>query len=94
MSEETLDNDLSFVEARLGIQAESFLHSDIGKYLTGRAELEIEEGRDELEAATGDKEITVAKDKIRGARRFIVWLGNAIQNGRIAEDQIRAEKEA
>lgn len=79
-----------FAEAKLGHEAQMFLCSDLGRLLQGRAEAEIEAAKNELirvpvhEVAT----IELLQFQAQVAEQFIRWIGEAIQNGHHAEQQL------
>jgi len=83
------DSDLLNI-ARIGIDAEAFAKSDIGKFLIAKATGEIEAATSDLiDADPGDWQAnTETRNKIHVARMFLVWLDEAIQIGRHAHDQI------
>jgi hypothetical protein len=82
-------------KARLGIEAESFLHSTLGRYLMERADLEVEQATIELiKADAGDfKANRDLRNKIQVAHNFKAWLVEAITAGRVATENI-SEREA
>jgi hypothetical protein len=85
-------NDIDLINvARIGIDAEAFSKSDIGKFLIGKAQAEIEAATSELIAAdpADVKANTEIRNKIHIARMFLVWLDEAIQVGRLAHDQLQ-----
>ena len=86
-----IDNDLINI-ARIGIDAEAFAKSDIGKFLIGKAKAEVEAATAELiDAEPGDwKANNDIRNKIHVARMFLVWLDEAIQIGRHAHEQLQA----
>lgn len=86
------DERALFTEARLGQEAIDFLSSPLGRLLQGRAETDIEEAKDVLvDLDPGDTStIQTWQTKAKVARQFIRWIGEAIQNGRNAEQQLEA----
>lgn len=89
-----LSDDAQFQEARLGLQCQAFISSDVGRYLVGRAEGEIEQYRDQMEQAdpTNDAPGTAkVLLEIRIRRLLLTYLADAIHNGRAAEAEIREE---
>jgi len=85
--------DLALAEARLGIEMETFLRSEVGQYLVGRAELEEREALEAL--AEVDPEdpacIRAAQFRLQVARAAPRWIRDAIQSGRIAQSTIEVE---
>jgi hypothetical protein len=85
-----IDSDLINI-ARIGIDAEAFAKSDIGKFLIGKAQAEIDAATAELiDADPADaKANTEIRNKIHVARMFLVWLDEAIQIIRHAPEQLQ-----
>ncbi len=79
-----------FTEARLGQEAINFLSSDLGRLLQGRAQQEKEWAMNELLRTESHDEhrIRTLQNKAQRANQFIQWIGEAIQNGKVAEQQI------
>lgn len=85
------DEDLYFAEAKLGIECETFMASDIGRFFIGRAENEIEAAQSLLEQCDPEnaKEVRALQNRIWRARSITDWLQEAINNGHMAEEQLR-----
>lgn len=81
--------DLTLEKARLGVEAETFLSSNLGRYLTERAELEVEQLKEQLVYATTEYDGQVIRNKIAIARQFGAWLNEAINEGLMAIELIR-----
>jgi hypothetical protein len=77
--------------AKLGIEAEAFMRSPLGKYLEGKALKEEKYAFAELVNAAPDdvKANTDLRNQIHVARMFLVWMDDAIQSGRAAHEQMR-----
>lgn len=86
-----MDEQLLFAEARLGLDVESFLASQVGRYLIGRADAEAESAL--LDLADIDPEdakaVRTAQNRHKLARSVRQWLEEAIEAGRLAEDALR-----
>jgi hypothetical protein len=67
--------------AVFGKQVEDFLQSDIGDYLLQMAKHEELDAIEQLIAAIPTQDVTEIRAKIRTARWFQVWLGEAVQRG-------------
>lgn len=80
--------------ARFGKQVELFLKSDIGSYLAKRARDEKSTAVEELIKADPMDSRTVSKWQLqaRVADSILEWLGNAIDAGHSAMEQIKAEQ--
>lgn len=77
--------------ARMGIDAESFMRTPLGKFLSKKADDEIAAATEEL-IETEPSEIKTAteiRNRIHVARMFIVWLRDAITIGHSAHDQLK-----
>jgi hypothetical protein len=81
--------------AKLGIEAEGFLASSLGRYLVERADLEIEKLTETL-IWLSPSDITANTDvrtEIQVCIKFKQWLIEAINSGRVAARNIQ-ESEA
>ena len=87
----TQDDELVAL-ARLGIEAEAFALSPLGKHLARKAASEIEAATQELIAADPDdiKANTTIRNQIHVANMFIVWVREAVNTGLQAHDQLKA----
>jgi hypothetical protein len=83
------ENDLVEL-ARMGIEAEDFCRTSLGKFILGKADGEIQEATADLVSADPEdiKLNRELRNKIHVARMFKVWLGEAISVGRVAHDQL------
>jgi hypothetical protein len=78
-------------EAQLGIEAEAFMRSQIGRYLVQRAQNEIEEETALLIDADPD-DIKTGRDirnRIERCRMFLTWMTEAVNVGRKAHEELR-----
>ena len=77
--------------ARMGIDAESFMRTPLGKFLLKKADDEIAAATEELiDAAPDDVKVaTEIRNRIHVARMFKVWMSDAITIGHSAHDQLR-----
>ena len=85
-------NDIDLINvARIGIDAEAFAKSDIGKYLIDKAQKEIEAEMAALvEADPADVKLgTDIRNRIHVAKMFLTWLDEAIQVGRHAHASLQ-----
>lgn len=75
----------------MGIDAESFIRTPLGKFLIRKADNEIAAATEELiETEPIDiKAATEIRNRIHVARMFKVWLGDAIAIGHSAHDQLK-----
>lgn len=84
------ENEIALDKARLGIEAEAFLDSNLGRYLMERAELEIEIATQEL-IATEPTEIALCiriRNRILVTELFQNWLTEAVQEGKVASQEL------
>lgn len=84
---------LYFERARLGIEVHDFLRSDTGRYLHGRAKLEIEEAQAEAldcnpDSFFGRRKLKKIQRKADCARAFIRYCAEAINDGVMAEQEL------
>ena len=79
-----------FTEAKLGHEAITFLASDLGRLLQGRAEADIEAAKEELIRVSSHEVNTIERLQFNAqvAEQFIRWIGEAIQNGHHAEQTL------
>lgn len=87
------NDDLRMV--RLGIDAEAFLTSALGKHLTAKAQSEIDAATQML-IATSPSDIdgnTALRNRIYVASQAIIWIRQAAAEGRAAHGRI-LEQEA
>jgi hypothetical protein len=88
-------NPLLLAEAMLGKDAEEFLTSDIGRYLLGRCEHEIEEAQDLLStvAPWRRNRIKQLQNEIWRAKSVRVWLAELVSNGQRAEQLLDSQED-
>ena len=79
-----------FEEARLGQDALTFLRTPLGKWLQAVAKQEKQNAMEDLldTECYNPMEILHKQMDAKIADNFIRWIGEAIQNGRIAEQQL------
>lgn len=77
--------------ARMGIDAESFMATPLGKFLEGKARDEEAAALEELVNADPDdvKSNTQIRNQIHVARMFLVWMSESIRAGRAAYERLR-----
>jgi len=85
MSDELIDL------AKMGIDAESFMGTPLGKFLESKACNEEAAALEELVNADPDdvKSNTQLRNQIHVARMFLVWMSDSIRAGRAAHEQLR-----
>lgn len=78
-------------EYRLGLEAELFWNSELGDYLKGVSEQEIEGYRTDLELVDPEdaKAIREIQYKIAIAKGCLAWLDDAIKASYEAEEQLK-----
>jgi len=76
--------------ARMGVDAEAFVRTPLGKFLVSKADREIAAATDELVAADPEdvKKNRDLRNRIHVANMFVTWLRDAIEIGRAAHDQL------
>jgi hypothetical protein len=83
-----------FEEAHLGIEFETFLHSNVGRYLQGRAVAQYEDAKEKLLACSPKNERRIRRFQQQAARadQFLEWCRDAIIMGRQAEAILNNEE--
>jgi hypothetical protein len=81
-------------EAQLGIEAEAFLESPLGRHIADRIEREIGEAQTALETVCplDTEAVRALQNKAKVARLVKDWLLEAIVNGRYAHDELDANR--
>ncbi len=87
-----------FEEARLGISFMTFLRSDVGRFMHGRAKLDLEETKtDILVLSSSDPAFLAEFERLQQkawcAEHFMQWCSEAIVNGKNAEQQLEVIRE-
>ncbi|MCF1431342.1 MAG: hypothetical protein LPD71_00100 [Shewanella sp.] len=79
-----------FTEARLGQEALDFLRTPLGKWLRGVAEQEKKAALEELLTVPFNNQERILQLQLKGgmAANLLTWIGEAIQNGRYAEEEL------
>lgn len=80
-------------EAVLGRDADDFLNTDIGRYLIGRCDQEIDEAQDILSRVSPwrRRRIQELQNQIYRAKSLKSWLSELISNGKAAEAAMEDE---
>ena len=84
---------LYFAEARLGIEVEDFLRSDIGKLLQHRAVQQYEDAKEimchlNIDSTADQSTYKHQKFQLELANQFLQWCAEAIQNGHTSEQLV------
>lgn len=82
-----------FARSQLGVKIRDFIESDVGRYLQGRAQQEIEQAQvDALDCNPrtwwGRRKLLKLQDKAGVARSFLRWIVEAIQDGEVAFQEL------
>lgn len=85
--------DLLMAEAVLGRDAEEFLNTELGRYMLGCCEQEIDEAQDQLSRVHPwrKRRIQELQNKVWRARSVKGWLAEIISNGKAAEAAIEEQ---
>jgi hypothetical protein len=80
-------------QAQLGIEAEAFLSTDLGRFLLDKADQELEDAQNKfLTLSTGDDAgLLQLQSQAKRAINFKSWLAEAISNGIYAEQELNDE---
>ena len=84
------------IDVALGVEAETFLGTELGKWILDESDRQVDLLRAEFECL-GNSETEKMQDlhfKMKVAREAINWLGTAIQNGRHTLRLIQSDMEA
>ena len=86
-------NDPNVQDAVFGRQVAHFLQTDIGRYLTQRAQEDIESAVEELKTVDPHNpvKVTQAQNRVAVAETVMGWLGDAIIKGQAAQDIIEGD---
>lgn len=78
----------------LGIDAETFRQSPIGRYLDKRAQEMVFEGLNGLRTVDPEnaKDVRAFQNKVVLGESFMQWIGDAIDEGRNTEQQVIARE--
>jgi hypothetical protein len=73
-----------------GMEVEAFLQSDIGRYLTKRAEAEVEAAVEVMKSVDPEdvKSVRGLQNTIKVAESVLYWLADAIQSGLNAQAEL------
>ncbi len=87
--------ELLMAEAVLGKDAEEFLNTDIGRYMMGRCEQEIDEAQDLLSRVSPwrRRRITELQNQIYRAKSLKSWLIELVNNGNAAQAVLTEDNE-
>ena len=84
---------MHFAHAKLGHDVRMFLRSSVGRYLHGRAKLEVIEARDAIldcnpDSFFGRRKIKKIQRQAANGRSFIRWCTDAISEGDFSEQEL------
>ncbi len=88
---EVTEEQFRIVNARLGIEAESFENSHIGRYIYDRIDIDLEKFTQEL-VATDPSELSKCveiRNNILVRNLFTLWIKEAIRSGLNAEHELQ-----
>ena len=90
-----IEDDELLSLAKMGVDAETFIRTPLGKFLVKKAEDEIEAATQDLISADPDdvKSNTELRNRIHVARMFVVWLTDSINMGRSAHERLKEMEE-
>lgn len=85
-------------EVRLGDRVREFIQTDVGQYLLGRAQIEMDEAKAAMVRINpfwprAKSRLAALQQEYRTAENFARWLNDALQNGELALEQIRTLQE-
>lgn len=78
-------SDLTQIQAQIafGLDVQAFMGSTIGRYLTARANNDIEAATDALKTVDAEdpKAIRKLQNEVKCAESFLLWMGEAVTDG-------------
>src|SRR5262245_47938803 len=85
------ETHVKLAEVKLGLEVEDFVRSPVGRYLLGRAAIEVKAATEVLKKADPEdaKAVRAAQNRIALMESFEKWLEDAIGNGNNAEAQLK-----
>jgi len=91
LSDQTLQ-----AEILLGDDADNFFHSDLGRYVIGRAQQEVDEAMAKLKAVDPDNasQIRALQHIIRVAESVPLWFNEVLVSGRQALEVMQEDTNA
>lgn len=81
-------------QINLATEAISFYESDLGKYVVGAAQFEIDDAANRLIRENDPEKITNLQLKIRARQLALEWIGDTIRLGEDAIGQLRGDEDA
>ncbi|MDD5084198.1 MAG: hypothetical protein PHT88_04725 [Candidatus Moranbacteria bacterium] len=84
------DDQALLKQAQLGIEAEAFIHTDLGKFLIDKADDDLQRGYEGFLSLTpGDTDgLLMLQSQCQRAIHFKSWLLEAISSGHYAESEL------
>lgn len=94
MTTENLDTRETLKTIDFGFEVQAFLDSNIGRYLIGRAEADVEEAVEKLKHVSPENacQIRALQHTIHVAENIQYWLGEAVQAGLNAQREFIEER--
>jgi len=86
--------DPAIQRAQLGMEAEVFKRSNLGRYLVARSRMEVDRQKEALADMDNPDDLVEARKiraKMAAAKEGILWIQECIQSGESAARQIDAE---
>jgi hypothetical protein len=86
--------DQTVKEIALGLDAEKFIATDLGRYMLQRAEGNVEEAVEALKAVNPEnaKEVRDLQNIIMVNEYFLYWLADAVTQGKAAEEILNQQE--
>lgn len=82
-------------EVAFGLDVQQFMGTSMGRYLTARANAEIEAAKSELVDVDPEdhKAVRAIQNRAKVASMFLDWMGEAVTTGEIAQAEWQAAAE-
>ena len=88
-----LTNNPLLQSVDFGFEVQAFLASNVGRYLSRRAETDVEDALEAMKSVNAENPTAIRnlQHKIQVAESVLYWLGEAVQAGRNAEAEIHEQ---
>lgn len=94
-AQEQRDIEQMRAEVAFGLDVQQFMTTSMGKYLTQRAQIEIDDAKDGLVDVDPEdhRAVRELQNKAKVASMFLEWMGEAVTTGEMAQIEWQAAAE-
>lgn len=91
MSIENVPTDPTMATIAFGLDVEAFMGTNIGRFLSAKANADIESAFEEWKRSDPEdvKTMRDLQNRVVVAEQFLMWIGEAVTEGENSERQIR-----